>query len=142
METINIGPGTNRTFWQAIRELTGINALADQINGKAGKVQSAWLNLTLTAGTAPVPADAPQYFKDTLGFVHLRGKVAAGFAANFGQLPAGYRPAKSIVAPSLAEDYGTSFVDISPAGNLRLLSSDGNATDANLSSVPPFRAEG
>lgn len=73
-----------------------VNAINELFNTKANKAQEAWITPTLLNGWYAIrPLEPPQYMKDSLGFVHLRGAIgkSAESASNHAFiLPVGYRP--------------------------------------------------
>lgn len=61
------------------------------------------------------PYNAPGYFKDSRGIVHLRGLVKSGTASTIFTLPAGYRPiGRELFAVPSNDLFGACSVD--PAG--------------------------
>lgn len=62
--------------------------------GRVEITQEAWQTPTLLNGWAHLgaPWSPPGYFKDSLGFVHLRGVFQRGSGQSLFVLPAGYRP--------------------------------------------------
>ena len=64
----------------------------EQVDTKANITQEAWITPTLLNGGTLDANNPLQYMKDTLGFVHFRGKLTRGTAGqNAFTLPAGYR---------------------------------------------------
>jgi hypothetical protein len=91
-----------------------------------------WIDLPLTSGVAPVVNvggsyanhRVPQYGKDALGFVHLRGTgycTAPAGVASFGTLPAGFRPTETEIFVVHDNSVSPSFVSwlrINSAGGI------------------------
>ena len=70
-------------------------------------VQPAWTPMTLAGTWATDGLLPPAYFRDSLGFVHLRGNVSSGIADLITTLPVGYRPsARAIFATDHFGTYG------------------------------------
>lgn len=73
--------------------------MLDLIRAKANIVQEAWITPTLVNGwTQSDSANYPvQYFKDSLGFVHVRGRLGTGANNTVAfTIPSGYRPSKTV----------------------------------------------
>lgn len=72
------------------------------------EAQQAWQTQALTNGTGSC-----KYYKDSLGFVHLRGTInVSGTSVVLFTLPAGYRPGAIMEFPHpSAGGYGQSSVD-------------------------------
>jgi hypothetical protein len=77
------------------------------------------------------PYNTPAYYKDPLGIVHLKGLVQWTASFNLGigcdfssffQLPAGYRPAANVIAPTLKND-ALGRVDVDADGWVTLCTS-------------------
>lgn len=63
------------------------------------------------------------YMKDSMGFVHLRGLIKSGTANGIYTLPAGYRPAKTVMFATATNPSGTSSrVDVTAAGGVSAIS--------------------
>jgi hypothetical protein len=79
-----------------IVKMNGVQvADTDIVNTKANVVQEAWNSPTLLNSWVNYGAgeDTVGYFKDTLGFVHIRGMIKSGtLDAVVFNLPVGYRP--------------------------------------------------
>lgn len=78
--------------------------LADVFKITAAPIQEAWKPLALLNGNVASgsPHIAPQYMKDSMGFVHFKGtydSVGTGYAKHMGQVPTGYRPDRNIYFP-------------------------------------------
>ena len=102
-------------------ELVSVSDLEKQVlkldNEKASKVQEAWITPTLLNGTTFVASFNVQYMKDSLGFVHCRGRlVPASSGAIAWVMPGGYRPDRIIntYAPDTTNAFKT--VEFSTAG--------------------------
>lgn len=81
--------------------------LADELLLKANVKQPSWINLPLVGGATASSLGTPQFMRDTLGFVHLRGGINKNNADTItakGVLPEGYRPAKRMVFRALKEE--------------------------------------
>lgn len=106
-----------------------------QLAEKVNKAQEDWIIPTLTAGwTQADTINHPvRYMKDSLGFVHMKGKVTGGkIFSNIFILPSGYRPSSIIRVASLL-----SSVDAYPEGIVVMSSGSG---DIFLDALT-FRAE-
>lgn len=63
---------------------------ADQVSGLVG----AWLAPTLLNGWTEVPGSPVRFCKDSMGFVHFKGRLnTAASYVTIMNMPAGYRPA-------------------------------------------------
>lgn len=105
-----------------------------KINSGQIATQQAWQTLTLTNGTGTA-----QYFKDSLGIVHLQGTInVTGTFVDLFTLPSGYRPALAHEMPvTSAGGYGQ--VLIATTGVLsKQVGGNGNLDI----SVLTFRADG
>jgi hypothetical protein len=70
---------------------------------KSDKTQEAWITPTLLNSWVKYSdgtTNDVEYFKDTLGFVHIKGRIVGGTSGSIAfLLPSGYRPAKSGIFP-------------------------------------------
>lgn len=72
-------------------------------------VSPSWQNATLLNSWTNVSPTTAGYFKDCLGFVHLRGAVKSGTdGANIFTLPAGFRPGQQVDIGYIDRDDNTS----------------------------------
>ncbi|MEC4566783.1 hypothetical protein L8C07_12575 [Paenibacillus sp. CMAA1739] len=121
-------------------------------NKKADKDNPAWLTPTLLNGWTnhDVTLSQISYLKDSAGYVHIKGIAKPGaMNTNVFQLPAGYRPSRTMVAGVAANtDSGHDVlgrVNIGSNGNVAILAVVGititNAGWVSLDSLPPFLAE-
>lgn len=114
---------------------------------------SQWITPTLLNGWTNYNVDfsAIGYHKDTLGYIHLKGVVAAGGgnAAIF-KLPAGYRPSKTqphiIAVNTNGTTDATGRININPNGDVVYLLTNisptiGNGGWVSLANIPPFLGE-
>lgn len=110
--------------------------LQDALDLKADKAQEAWITPTLingwTASTYPV-----SYFKDSLGFVHLKGFATGGtldsIIFNF---PTEYRPKQVLYLmayANYAEDGVAAKISISTGGQIKIFRSNVNVSLDNIS---------
>ncbi|PNQ81969.1 hypothetical protein [Paenibacillus sp. F4] len=121
-------------------------------NKKADKDNPAWLTPTLLNGWTnhDVTLSQISYLKDSAGYVHIKGVAKPGaMNTNVFQLPAGYRPSRTIVAGVAANtDSGHDVlgrINIGASGNVAILAVVGititNTGWVSLDSLPPFLAE-
>ncbi|MBP1312349.1 hypothetical protein JOD82_005494 [Paenibacillus sp. 1182] len=121
-------------------------------NKKADKDNPAWLTPTLLNGWTnhDVTLSQISYLKDSAGYVHIKGIAKPGaMNTNVFQLPAGYRPSRTMVAGVAANtDSGHDVlgrVNIGSNGNVAILAVVGititNTGWVSLDSLPPFLAE-
>lgn len=94
----------NKTFTNTVT-VGGLN-VKEEINKKANVAQESWKNLALINGATRHPSSLfgntpiPAYFKDSLGFVHLRSVLAMPFGSEWthvATLPLNYRPESSYI---------------------------------------------
>lgn len=115
-------------------------------NGNAKKVQPAWIPATLTNGwlNSGGVQSAPAYFKDEMGFVHIKGAIKNGAAGNIFTLPTGYRPLEQLGFGVKAFN-GTSLVmneiTITSSGNVNISSTGLGNASLSLDDIRLFRAE-
>ena len=63
-----------------------------------------------------------RYYKDALGIVHLRGRIAGGAVPSIAfTLPEGYRPERNTYFPATASGYTFGTIAIGPLGNVSVL---------------------
>lgn len=96
-----------------------------------------WVPLTLVNGWAGLSGyGIPQYCKDSMGFIHLRGVLHGASATNttISTLPSGFRPSSTLLFPGLFA-YGNNVVFLSDGGTLSV---DVVCTWLSLDTVPPF----
>lgn len=121
-------------------------------NKKADQDNPAWLTPTLLNGWTnhDVTLSQISYLKDSAGYVHIKGIAKPGaMNTNVFQLPAGYRPSRTMVAGVAANtDSGHDVlgrVNIGSNGNVAILAVVGititNTGWVSLDSLPPFLAE-
>ncbi|MBY3623741.1 hypothetical protein HGO21_29955 [Acinetobacter sp. CUI P1] len=112
---------------------------------KADKDAPALITPTLLNGwEAYGSSNAPYYYKDTLGFVHIRGMVKSGVNGSpILTLPPGYRPSATAGIESISVSNNGSGVLI---GNVevdykgRVTPYSGGTTWLSLDNIPPFLA--
>lgn len=104
-------------------------------NNSSGKIRTAWgaimdvwKNPTFQNGWVNYGAGYHfgQYYKDTDGFVHLRGLINSGtFASSvIFNLPVGYRPNSRVLRATIASD-ALARVDVLPDGNVLAVNGSG-----------------
>lgn len=98
----------------------GTDALTPADIGAASATQQSWQMPTLidswVAFGAPYPA--PQYFKDSIGMVHLRGAIKNGtIGSSAATLPAGYRPGYNC-SFSVPSNVGAGIIVVQTDGSL------------------------
>lgn len=82
------------SWFDGTQEILPLKVLPDIF---ATKVQEAWITPTLVNSFTEVSGYPVRYMKDSLGFVHLKGRIATGSPGAYAfQLPAGYRPPVNI----------------------------------------------
>jgi hypothetical protein len=120
--TGNVGIGT--TAPSAALDVNGNLSLSGSITGGSSTwslptFSNSWVHFDAT-GTTFYQAS---YYKDKLGFVHLRGMIASGTcnAVAF-TLPAGYRPLKNTLFAGSTQSSGAigqyTRIDVAPSGAL------------------------
>lgn len=83
-----------------------------KLRGKANVVQEAWITPTLNSPWSAITSNPPKYFKDTLGFVHIRGEVGTGTSLlTIFTLPPGYRPNDRTMFSRPSSTAGTSHTN-------------------------------
>jgi len=110
--SVTIGKNVPRQSEGAVGDIT-VREISSEGNRAYIKTNSGWVDINtmesadrtqwtdmILEGTWETDTDhgTPQYFKDTDGFVHLRGGVDSGtsFGADITTLPVGFRPSKTI----------------------------------------------
>ena len=86
-----------------------------------GSLSNGWLAFDTTN------YNAPGYYKDPLGTVHLQGLVKDGSNNTIFTLPANYRPNKSLIISSISNNGISNTlaeIKIEPNGNIKLLNGD------------------
>lgn len=83
-----------------------------------------WTSLTLDNGWVTYSSgyNAPAYYRDSDGFVHIRGMIRSGTVANdlvVATLPAGYRPARRELQ-NCYSNAGIMRCDVDASGNIRI----------------------
>ncbi|MDB1923404.1 hypothetical protein ABHA37_08250 [Clostridium tertium] len=63
---------------------------------KRTSTQEAWISPTLLSGWVSVDNMIASYMKDSLGFVHIKGRLKSGGSYQLFNLPVGYRPIQEI----------------------------------------------
>ena len=82
--------------WGPWAEQITTNNIAAQVAANL-PAQEAWHDVTLPSGWILLsPGDKVQYMKDSLGFVHMRGRAQTDTLMNSLTLPVGYRPASDV----------------------------------------------
>jgi hypothetical protein len=102
-----------------------------QINGKADKVQEAWIAPTLLNNWTNYSETYSQagYFKDSFGIVHLRGFVKGGPigtdrpAESIFTLPSAYRPSRILYFVSVSSN-ALAVIRITGAGDVNCIYGD------------------
>ena len=107
-----------------------------ELAGKADKKQEDWITPTLLNGTTSPSNNPVGYFKDSLGFVHFKGRLSSYQSGVVFILPVGYRPSSIVDFPT---NRGNFMVWTN--GEVRASSSSGVYTDTNLITIS-FRGEG
>lgn len=122
-------------------------AVSVLMNKKADKDAPGWITPTLLNGWAAFSSlyYEPQYYKDSFGYVHIRGlmKSGAGGVAAF-ILPMGYRPKKWVYLGALfkvGSTISTASIDVRDSGIVYIPSAAANADWLQLDGVVPFLAE-
>jgi hypothetical protein len=91
-------------------------------NGQVGQAQLtplSYQNATLTSGSSNSGNPAPQFGKDALGIVHLRGVVGSvTLGTAIFTLPSGFRPPQAETFPAIGGFSSHCEIDISPAGTV------------------------
>ena len=122
--------------------VTTAKILDDNVTAAKIEEQEAWINVTYTNSWVDYDTTygGAQYMKDSLGFVHIRGLVKNGSAANAAifTLPVGYRPNKQCLFASVA-NAALCRIDVSAVGVVNAAS--GGSTAWTSLYVPPFKAE-
>jgi hypothetical protein len=75
-----------------------VNTLNTAVNNKVNKAQEGWSTPNITRGgyTPNWSGDSVGYFKDSMGFVHLKGSITAqNVTGEVFTLPVGYRPSNT-----------------------------------------------
>ncbi|MNW34829.1 hypothetical protein D3C74_118140 [compost metagenome] len=113
-------------------------------NKKAEKDSPAWIAPTLLNGWVNVGGvdSTVGYFKDSLGFVHIRGFVRGGTGVIF-RLPVGYRPVLQQNYATVGNNGATDQicrVGVNSVGQVILAVGTGNLF-LSLDSIVPFQAE-
>lgn len=116
----------------------------DRIGGTSVPLKSPWTTPTLINSWTTRAGDPAGYFKDPLGFVHLRGRYTNGATGTTAfTLPAGFRPGNTSDLYSAGGYNGTTavstFVVVNSTGNVDLFYAAG-ATDVGLGGIT-FLAE-
>lgn len=76
------------------------NNMSIEIGKKANVIQEAWITPTLMNEWVNYDESTYskcQYYKDSLGIVHLKGMIKGGNAAFIFSLPSGYRPTETMI---------------------------------------------
>ena len=108
------------SWFDGVKPIQTIETLYQE---KANKAQEDWITPTLLNGWVEADAsEAPRYMKDTLGFVHLKGRVKSGSnSSTIFTLPSGYRLDRYGAFPVDAD--GTfGKISLSPTGDITYLS--------------------
>ena len=125
------------SWFDGVKPIQTIETLYQE---KANKVQEDWITPSLLNGWTSISGSTVAYFKDTLGFVHLKGKAATGtINQDMFILPLGYRPevSKQFLVPHGSATSCIRFW-VSPLGELRVDAPYINTID--LSAIT-FKAE-
>lgn len=96
-----------------------VTFLLNQLRGKANKQQEAWITPTFLNGWAPHGTSQVGYYKDSLGTVHLRGRVSGASAASvIFNLPADYRPSRTINVPVFERLNKVEMLEVTTSGGI------------------------
>ena len=108
---------------------------------KANIAQEAWITPTLLNSwvVETSPAGIVGYMKDTLGFVHIKGRIENGtIGQNAFQLPIGYRPNQQLMFVGVDGLNQVSRIDIMTTGSVNIAT--GNNIRISLDGIT-FKAE-
>ena len=125
---------SSRVSAEAQRKIDHTNRSAE-LADKADKKQEDWITPTLLNGATSPSDNLVGYFKDTLGFVHFKGRLSSYEGGIILILPVGYRPSSTVDFPTNRGSFS-----LWSNGELRTFSSSGNINDTNLVNIS-FRAE-
>ena len=91
-----------------------------QVAGASILTQQDWQTPTLLNNWVrhSTQYNAPGYFKDSMGVVHLRGLVKNGTASDIFRLPVGYRPARRELLPVCIDPNIGGRVDVLTSGRV------------------------
>ena len=134
-------PGSEDAFRSQMQRLH--SEARDYINNLILFTQEAYIAPTLINGWANFGSGSnTKYMKDSLGFVHLKGKVVTGGSSNVAifNLPAGYRPLAT-EGLTLVCSSGTSFAQVVINPNGDVTPTAVSQPNVNLDNII-FRAEG
>lgn len=94
--TINIADSAITTTKIADSNVTTVKLANNAVTAAKIETQQSWQTLGLVNSWVVFSTEYndPQYMKDSLGFVHVRGLVKSGTTGLIATLPAGYRPAR------------------------------------------------
>ncbi|SDT26341.1 hypothetical protein SAMN05444162_3599 [Paenibacillaceae bacterium GAS479] len=127
---------------KAATQLAGRVAVLE--NGTAQSKQPQWINATLLNGWVPYTDLSAQYLKSSDGLVYMRGLIQDG-TATFGttilRLPAGFRPGRTLVISTTANngtEYRPAVLNLFTDG--RLIIDTAGSKVLNLDGIV-FRAE-
>jgi hypothetical protein len=127
--TLTMGGNTG---W--ITKSGGASAVPPTITWTTATLQNSWV-------AYGAPYDAPAYYKDALGWVHVRGVAKSGSLNTcVFTLPAGYRPINNQQSP-LVMGAGFGGVDVQPTGCFSVFSVAGGTNASMTVTIPPFYAE-
>ena len=114
--------------------------LLTEVNGKANKAQEAWITPTLINGWAGVSGYPVRYMKDTLGFVHFKGRMTGGTVGLVAfTLPVGYRPINTKqIFPTISNNINLNTLVVNATGTVEIVA--GNNVNLHIDSIV-FKAE-
>ncbi|WP_438432338.1 hypothetical protein [Gorillibacterium sp. sgz500922] len=126
--TADYGPNLRGAVDAVVEALPALSARLDALEtGAASKDAPGWITPTLLNGWSNrgQGTDAPaSYFRNSSGFVHLRGIVTGGISGTLYTLPSGYRPLYAVQVLAMSVSSGgtliTGYITISPSGALFL----------------------
>lgn len=135
--------GAAREIHAVQHKAGGGDALTPADIGAAASSQTAWTIPSLLNGWVRYDSKYADvgYFKDTLGFVHLRGLIKNGAISStlpIFLLPPGYRPAEQLLFPVLTNPNALGRCDVTNIGEI--LPFSGSNTWFSLNGIS-FRAE-
>lgn len=99
---------------------------ANAVTAAKIEAQQAWQSITPSGAGVTWSAVDVQYMKDSLGFLHMRGRATASTIPTAGStfltLPAGFRPVARAAFPSglilSASDFNRCIMSVDPAGTM------------------------
>ncbi len=107
-----------------------IATMKTEIAKKANRQQEGWITPTLLNGYVSDSGKEIQFFKDSLGFVHIRGAVREGvFPEPIFVLPYGFRPSRVQSFPTITGLQSNGQADVIANGNTRVRSAGNHTFD-------------